>query len=534
MSNKEDYLDSLLRSVTDSEEAELLTQGPEDDFLKEYDKDLFNLDDDAFLREFEKELDGTGDDLGLGSGQNPADGFSDSDFSAGGFSDSDFSAGGFDGLDDGLNQGYEGLSAGGTMADVADSSDQARKERQERSRQAQQEREQVRQDSGDMVVNTLDGDDFSTDIQSDDLDAMLKAAMGTGSPGGADQDFSGIQSTYDAKDDLEDAELLDILAGITSDEDLEDIGNMLKANDEDKLLEGMDDLDLSKDGTDMEEGKKKRKKKGKKKGDGEKAGFFQRLSKAFFGEDEEEVAVPEAGAIEHISDENMQILMEMEQSAQGGKKEKKKKEKKKKEKKPKEPKPKKEKKPKEPKPKKEKKPKEPPVKTKPLPKVPVFLMFLLAASVVILVYLGSDLVGYNSGMSQARQVYDRGNYVEAYQLIRGMKVKDVDRAFYEKARLTSYLKQKENAYEGYAAKNMYPEALDALISIVGKYDKFLTDATQVGAEPEFTELLQFAEGNLSGVFQVSLEEAREVYGQGNRDDYTAMLYDLLKRSGLWE
>ncbi len=520
MSNKEDYLDSLLRSVTDNEEEVLLTQGPEDDFLKEYDKDLFSLDDDAFLREFEQELEGPGEEPDFGSSADGLEGFGNS---AGGFQE-----GGFSDI-----QGFEGLTAG--AADMGDSSEQARRERQERSRQAQQEREQARQDSGDMVVNTLDGDDFSTDIQGDDLDAMLKAAMGTSDgPGGEAQDFSGIQSTYDAKDDLEDAELLDILAGITSDEDLEDIGNMLKANDEDKLLEGIEDLDLSKDGGSPEEGGKKRKKKGKKKKDGEKGGFFQRLSKAFFGEDEEEVAVPEMGAVENISDENMQILMEMEQSAQGGKKEKKKKEKKKKEKKPKEPKPKKEKKPKEPKPKKEKKPKEPPVKTKPLPKVPVFLMFLLAASVVVLVYLGSSLVGYSSGMSQARQVYDRGDYVGAYQLIRGMKVKEVDRAFYEKARLTSYLQQKENAYEGYLAKNMYPEALDALISIVGKYDKFLTEAAGVGAEPEFTELLQFAEGNLSSVFQVSMEEAREVYGQSNRDAYTTMLYNLLKRSGLSE
>lgn len=518
MSNKEDYLDSLLRSVTDNEEAELLTQGSEDDFLKEYDKDLFNLDDDAFLREFEKELEGPGDDLGFGDSKSPG-GFEDTEY--GGLSET---------------QGYEGLTAKETMADSAIFQEQARKERQERSRQASEEREQSRQDSGDMVVNTLDGDNFSAEIQSDDLDAMLKAAMGSSeSPNGDAQDFSGIQSTYDAKDDLEDAELLDILAGITSDEDLEDIGNMLKANDEDKLLEGIDDLDLPKDESGSKDGGKKRK-KGRKKKDGEKEGFFQRLSKAFFGEDEEEVTIPEMGAVEHISDENMQILMEMEQSVQGGKKEKKKKEKKKKEKekKPKEPKPKKEKKPKEPKPKKEKKPKEPPVKTKPLPKVPVFLMFLLAASIVLLVYLGSSLVGYNSGMSQARQVYDRGDYVGAYQLIRGMKVKEVDRAFYEKARLTSYLKQKQNAYEGYIAKNMYPEALDALISIVGKYDKFLTEAVGVGAEPEFTELLQFAEGSLSSVFQVSLEEAREVYGQGNREEYTTMLYNLLKRSGLSE
>ncbi len=523
MSNREDYLDSLLKSVTDSEAKEIINQGPEDDFLKEYDQDLLNLDDEDFLKEFEKELEKEqGDPISSVSKEEEIRLAEEE-------------------LDDLMvdTMGQEPPQA----APVA-----------------------AAEDGGEMIVNTMD--DEMPEFEGGDLETMLKAMnSGDGQEAGTNTkqeedglnlDF-GLGEEFDMKEDLmsleeraagggeekeltiddvedvDDAELLDILAGLTSDEDLEDIGNMLKAHDEDTPIGGENAAEaLSKalaselDGEELEGDKKKgKKKKGKK----DKKKGKSKFARLLFGDDEEEeIVVPESGEMENISDENIEILKELEKSGKKNDKKKEKKAKKAKEKKEKKPKEKKPKAPKEKKEKKPKAPKEPPVKTKPLPKVPVFLTFLMVASLLLLIFLGSNLVGYSTGMDQAQQEYDKGDYVEAYQRMRGMKIKEVDQDFYNRARLTAYLKQELDSYDGFISKKMYPEALDSLIVAVGKHDKFLEEADSVNAEEEFQELLQTAEKNLEDTFQVTLDEAREIYGQNDRNVYTSMLYELLKRA----
>ncbi len=540
MSNREDYLDSLLKSVTDSEAKEIINQGPEDDFLKEYDQDLLNLDDDDFLKEFEKELEREqGDPFPSASKEAETGAVLEEQNELAGLDDLGLDElNGLDELDD-------------LMVDTME---------QEPPQTAPEA-----EDGGEMIVNTMDDD--MPEFEDKDLDAMLKVMnseegqesdsdtkqeeeglnldFGLGEEFDMKEDLMSLEEraagggeekelTIDDVEDVDDAELLDILAGLTSDEDLEDIGNMLKAHDEDTPIAGAPETSpqapVLEEEDESEKGKKKGKKKKEKK---EKKKGKSKLARLLFGDDEdEEIVVPESGEIEHISDENMEILKELEQSGKKNDKKKEKKAKKTKEKKEKKPKEKKPKPPKEKKEKKPKAPKEPPVKSKPLPKVPVFLTFLLVASLLVLIFLGSNLVGYSTGMEQAQQEYDKGNYVEAYQRMRGMKIKEVDQDFYNKARLAAYLKQELDSFDGFIGKNMYPEALDSLIVAVGKHDKFLEEAKTVNADGEFGELLQTAEKNLEDTFQATLEEAREIYGQKDRNAYTSMLYKLLQRAGM--
>ena len=65
------------------------------------------------------------------------------------------------------------------------------------------------------------------------------------------------------------------------------------------------------------------------------------------------------------------------------------------------------------KPKKEKKPKVV-EKSKPLPKKPVFMIMLVGASLVVLIYLVTTQVGYTMDIANAKEYYENGDYVEAY------------------------------------------------------------------------------------------------------------------------
>ena len=267
-----------------------------------------------------------------------------------------------------------------------------------------------------------------------------------------------------------------------------------------------------------------------------KKGFFAKLAKLLFGddelEDEEASAAQAEPVITEMSMEDMDILKELEGSSDGKKekKEKKKKEKKKKEKAPKQPKEKKVK------PKKEKKPKPPaePDNTPPLPKVPVILVFVMAASILVLVLAGTHLVGYSNSFSDADQAFAEGRYSDAFQAVAGEKVKEKDTDTYEKYRITAMVYAEYEAYESMMNAKVYDMALDSLIRTVQRYDRYLQDAETYGCRGEFDKIASAAETALQQDFGLTAEDARTMYALSNKETYSREIYKVLEKAGLSE
>ena len=265
-----------------------------------------------------------------------------------------------------------------------------------------------------------------------------------------------------------------------------------------------------------------------------KKGFFAKLAKLLFGddelEDEEASAAQAEPVITEMSMEDMDILKELEGSSDGKKekKEKKKKEKKKKEKAPKQPKEKKVK------PKKEKKPKPPaePDNTPPLPKVPVILVFVMAASILVLVLAGTHLVGYSNSFSDADQAFAEGRYSDAFQAVAGEKVKEKDTDTYEKYRITAMVYAEYEAYESMMNAKVYDMALDSLIRTVQRYDRYLQDAETYGCRGEFDKIASAAETALQQDFGLTAEDARTMYALSNKETYSREIYKVLEKAGL--
>ena len=267
-----------------------------------------------------------------------------------------------------------------------------------------------------------------------------------------------------------------------------------------------------------------------------KKGFFAKLAKLLFGddelEDEEASAAQAEPVITEMSMEDMDILKELEGSSDGKKekKEKKKKEKKKKEKAPKQPKEKKVK------PKKEKKPKPPaePDNTPPLPKVPVILVFVMAASILVLVLAGTHLVGYSNSFADASQAFAEGRYSEAFQAVAGEKVKEKDTDTYEKYRITAMVYAEYEAYESMMDAKVYDMALDSLIRTVQRYDKYQQDAETYGCRGEFDKIASAAETALQQDFGLTAEDARTMYAMYDKETYSREIYKVLEKAGLSE
>ncbi len=518
LNEREDYLDRLLRGVEDGPDGG--DRGTEDDFFGDSDTFLDDGDDD-FLKAFEKSRsDQKGPD---GDDDDGLDGDGDLDF------DMDFD---MDDIDDIVSNVKNGMLGDEKDLPIDESIDDSGDEELDGIRTEFGAQE----DDQDFMVNTMDEDDpdpQGTDGDGQDLMDML----------------SGLGEEDHAEDPLdseEDDADLDIMARNLAAE-IDELG---LENDGDEDIMGADlglepELGAEEEEEDEDEGGKKGRKKKKKKEKGEKPGFFKRIATALFGEEEAAPgAVPEAGELENISDENMGILRDLaadenaqkeEAKAKKAQKKKEKEEKKAQKKKEKEEKKAQKAQAKAEKPKKEKKPKEPKpvVKTKPLPKGPVLMIWLVGISLVILVNLVSKQIGYVSSFSEAEEYYEQGDYVSAYTALPEEEdVKEPDLEMYEKARVTAYLQQPINSYRTYQGRKMYAEALSALIIGVGRYDKNAQAAAQAGAAVEYDKMLETITSELKKNYSMTADEARELYYIREKEDFTYAVYDVIKELGL--
>lgn len=344
--------------------------------------------------------------------------------------------------------------------------------------------------------------------------------------------------------DSANADLLELLNGVEGDADLSEIGDLLNADSNDITLqetgaaydEGVKAASSGSAATGTKEKADDEKKKSKK-----KKGFFAKLAATLFGEEEEptdveHVEVPESQDLENISDENLQILKELEAAEQAGaakedkkqaKKDKKKAKKEKKEKEPKEKKPRKkrEKKVKEPKP-------EEPDNTPPLPKKPVILIFLMAFSILALVLLMMKLSGKNSYIDTAKQAMDNGEYVEAYEQLSGLNLKGNDQKLYKEVSTMAAVQEQYQAYLTLMGADKYDLALDALVRGIGRYDKGLDNAKKYGREGEMNHLKDQLEEALDQQFGMSTDDARKLYKIKDREEYSKEIQKIIQKMNL--
>lgn len=360
-------------------------------------------------------------------------------------------------------------------------------------------------------------------------------------------DTAGENADEEGELDLSGAGDSDLMDMLSESDELSDLGDLLSSAQDDRPVEEGDSIgefaqsEMDAQEQEMEEqessdtSKKSKRDKKSKNTDGEpkeKQGLFARLAKLFFGEEEEEkktlddITDQTAG----MSDENKKILEELEAAGEL-EDPKPKKEKKKKEKKKKEPKPKKPKKVKAPKPKKEKKPREKD-HTPPLPKGPVIAIVVMVASLFGLIMLGTNLLGYQSNVNTAREEYGKGSYVEAFSKLQGLKIREKDSEFYDQLQVLAVVSEKYQDYLVFSNKGRQDIALDNLICAYGRYDLNKQKAQDANCDVEYEQLGGKIIKSLLEDYDMTGDEALQIYNAKNRKEYTLKLHAKLKSLGL--
>ena len=299
------------------------------------------------------------------------------------------------------------------------------------------------------------------------------------------------------------------------------------------------------------------KKRKERKKSGQKQGLFARI-KAFFAslsedEEEEETAAhltqegsetkenkaekdlatghegpkeknpaKEEEQLASLTEENSQVLKELnEEDAQAAEKKKKKKKKPKKEKKPK----------KAPKPKKPKKAPEPPQGPPPkrIPPKRIILVGVFAVTFGILVYLPSEVFPEPLVVKQAKSSYKKGEYWNTYKDLYGKSAvltKDQQEEF-KKAEVISKMQRYYDEYADYSSVvGKEPEALNALIKGVGRYDEIYKEAKETGdpkVEEEVSNTYDDLVTALQDDYHLTEDLAKQLYAIEDPIEYTIRL-----------
>ena len=256
----------------------------------------------------------------------------------------------------------------------------------------------------------------------------------------------------------------------------------------------------------------------------EKKGFFAKLLDLFTEEDEEE----EENDQLKLSDENKQILEEMDKNGKNGKRKEKKQKKEKKPKKEKQP-----KKPKKEKPKKEAAPAAPEKKLSPKKIIPIVVVCVSLGAVILIV--GNFLTEYMSKKS-GREAYYAGDYQTCYQNLFGRELNETEQVMYSKSESILTIRMWLREYEVFVNEGSELEALDSLLQAVHDYPSLLDYATQWNAQDEVTSAFGEILNILSEKYQLSQEEAQAIADISDNIEYTKNVMLVLQKLGLgsWE
>lgn len=223
-----------------------------------------------------------------------------------------------------------------------------------------------------------------------------------------------------------------------------------------------------------------------------------------------------------LTEENSQVLKELNaEDAQAAEKKKKKKKKPKKEKKPK----------KAPKPKKPKKAPEPPQGPPPkrIPPKRIILVGVFAVTFGILVYLPSEVFPEPLVVKQAKSSYKKGEYWNTYKDLYGKSAvltKDQQEEF-KKAEVISKMQRYYDEYADYSSVvGKEPEALNALIKGVGRYDEIYKEAKETGdpkVEEEVSNTYDDLVTALQDDYHLTEDLAKQLYAIEDPIEYTIRL-----------
>ena len=160
-----------------------------------------------------------------------------------------------------------------------------------------------------------------------------------------------------------------------------------------------------------------------------------------------------------------------------------------------------------------------------LNKVGVAIIAILTVTFLVVEIAGTNIHGYSSSKKQAMKYFEMGKYEQAYQEVLGTKVKEKDPDTYNKIRTVMQVQRALDSYQNYDAMNYYPDALNALIRGLQRYDANLETAKQLEIEDEVDGCKEQIVSLLQSEYGVSESQAMELLSL-DKAGYTSKVVEI--------
>lgn len=164
---------------------------------------------------------------------------------------------------------------------------------------------------------------------------------------------------------------------------------------------------------------------------------------------------------------------------------------------------------------------------KKLSKKKVMSVFLFCGTIAACIILISSFLPNYMQKHDARIAYDHGYYGDVYDLLYGKKLSEEDQVLFQKSNTILQMDRKLSSYENYNKMGMRLEALDALISGVDRYQQLRSKAEKYNVEGEVRERYDQIIANLEADFGVSEMDALDIIASEDNVTYSQRLQAII-------
>lgn len=175
-----------------------------------------------------------------------------------------------------------------------------------------------------------------------------------------------------------------------------------------------------------------------------------------------------------------------------------------------------------------KKPKEPD-EIIPIPKVLLIFSFSFIVLLVICLIFGGNLKYYNEKMQRATTFYVNKDYEAAYGEISGLSIREKDQDFYNQVFTVMLVSHQYTAGKNLLTVGDYEQALHSYLKGIAMYDKYQNQARDLNCLDEMNGVLEQLNKELNDTFGLTESKARELNLLDSKEEYAYNVRTLAKK-----
>ena len=155
------------------------------------------------------------------------------------------------------------------------------------------------------------------------------------------------------------------------------------------------------------------------------------------------------------------------------------------------------------------------------------IVFILFATIGVLIMVGVWLLPRRANIKEAANEYANEKYIDAYQTISAVSIKEDEQALYDKIVICSKLERQIQSYQTNVSMDKKLEALHALLQGLDLYNKKQDEVKALKIQKEFLQMKTQIITYLAQDYSLDEAQANEINAITDEAEYTHRLQDIV-------